>query len=116
MNRKPTVRDALRRAEQGVELDASRLVARVPDMLSEARRIRARAYADPPTLQQLAMRALPRLAAATAVAVIVAASFALWERSNDAAASPTFESVILGGETADDDVFDALFGLEGNDG
>ena len=115
MNREPTVRDAMRRAEQGAKADASRLMASVPELMREAQRVRLMALSGAPTLAQLAVRALPRLAAATAVAGLVAASFALWERATDAATPATIELVILGGETGDD-VFDALFGLEGNDG
>jgi hypothetical protein len=117
MSHEPIVRKALRAAERGAHADASGLVASVPELLREARRRRAEAGGDSPTLAQLATWALPRLAAATAVAVVVATSFVSWELRT-ATTTAAFESVILGadGDGTGDAVFDDLLDLEGNDG
>ena len=109
-------RKAMRVAEHGVRADVSRLVASVPDLLREARRFRVESAENAPTLAQLAAWALPRLAAATAVAVFVATSFVSWELRRASAA--TFDSVILGaeGDGAGDATFVELLDLEGSDG
>ena len=118
MSNEPIAGKAMRAAERGASADASRLVAAVPALMHEAQRRRAAMTAASPALAQLATWALPRFAAATAMAVIAATSFVLWERGDATTASASFESVILGGDAdrSDDAVIDDLLDLEGNDG
>jgi hypothetical protein len=102
------MKEVFRRAERGTRDDVSGLVLRVPSLLREAARRRAEP-ADPFAWM------LPRLAAATAAAVVVAAALVLWDRS--ATTGTAFESLILGNESSTGDVlFDALIGAERNDG
>jgi hypothetical protein len=88
--------------------------------MREAERRRNEARTMPPSLTQLAAWALPRLAAATAVAVIAATWVVVRERSRPQAASApaSFESVIIGGgaEGTGDVVFDALLDARRSDG
>lgn len=116
MSKEPIAREAMRVAEQGTSADASRLVASVPELMREARR--RRAEADSPALGRVASWAMPRLAAATLLVVVVATSVQLWERSHAVPAATTFESVILGGDGdgTGDIVFDALLGMGRRDG
>jgi hypothetical protein len=116
MSQEPIARKALRDAERGISADASKLVASVPAMMRDARNRRAGSVETPQGIAQVANWALPRLAAATAAAVLVATAFVSWELRPAAAA--TFESVILGadGDGAGDPTFDDLLDLEGNDG
>jgi len=104
----PIGRKAMRAAEAGARADASRLVANVPAMMREAARRRNEALAPSPTLAQLAARALPRLSAATALAVVAAAVAVVWERDTTPAPAPTtataFESVVLDGKGGTGDV------------
>jgi hypothetical protein len=120
MNDEPLARKALRTAEGGTPADASRLVDAVPGLLREAQRRRAGAKAASPALPQLAGWALPRLAVATAFAVIAATWVVSRERAEPAAveAPATLESVILGssGGSTGDVVFDALLEVRRNDG
>lgn len=122
MNDEPVARKALRTAERGTPADASRLVASVPRLMSEAQRRRSAGREPSPTLAQLAVRALPRLAAATAVAVIAATWLLSRERGDALVPAPatptTMESVILGGSGAGtgDVVFDALLDVRRSDG
>ena len=100
------MKEVFRRAERGTRDDVARLVLRVPSLMREAERRRS-APADP------FLRALPRLAALTAAAVVLAAAIVGFTRSSPA----TFESVILGGESATGDVLlDALLRSERHDG
>lgn len=117
MSDEPVARRAMRLAERGTRADASRLVAAVPGMLREARRRRG-AEENAPSWARLATWALPRLAIATAVAVVAATSVWLSERPDGASATAAFESAIVGAddEATGDALFDALFGLERNDG
>lgn len=105
------MKEIFRRAERGTRDDAARLVEAVPALLREA--ARRRAAPDDPFAW-----AVPRLAAATAVAVVLATSLVWWERSRTTAPSATFESVILGDPEAStgDVLFDALLGTERRDG
>jgi len=116
----PAARKAMRAAERGIHADASRLVASVPGLMREARRRRIEGRGASPSLAQLATWALPRLAAATAVAVIAATWIVSRERGDAAAASTptTVESVILGGngDGTGDVVFDALLDVRRSDG
>ena len=122
MSDEPIARKSFRSAERGTEADPSRLVAAVPGLMREARRRRSGAAETSPTLAQLAVSALPRLAAATAVAVIAATWIVSRERGNAAAAATpaptTLESVILGGNGGGtgDVVFDAVLEVGRNDG
>jgi hypothetical protein len=116
----PVARKALDTAERGVSADASRLVAAVPALMREAERRRRERGSAAPSLGQFAGAALPRLAAATAIAVI-AAAWLLVRDSNEPApsAAPTsFESVIVGGgaDGTGDVVFDALLDVRRSDG
>ena len=107
------MKEVFRRAERGTRDDASRLVDAVPALMREAARRRTEA-SDP--FPELVRWALPRLATATASAVVLAATVLLWDRP--AATTPTLESVILdaaGSETGDV-VLDALLGSGRRDG
>ncbi len=122
MSDEPIARKAMREAEQGARPDPSRLIDSVPALMREAERRRVvERLARGPSFDQAATRALPRLAAVTAVAVIAATWVVVRERgSSPAPAKPaTFDSVILGGgvtgETGDV-VFDALLNGGRNDG
>lgn len=105
--------EALRRAGGGLREDSERLVAAVPALMREAARRRAQPADGFPAL---AAWALPRLAAATAVAVVVAVTVSLWNPSSSSTAS--FESLILDDGVANtgDELFDALLGAERNHG
>jgi len=117
MSDEPIARKTMRLAEREASDDVSRLVAAVPELLREARRHRIGESIRPAAFDQLAIRALPRLAAVTALAVFAATTFVLWDRGG-AASSASFESVILGGDGdgATDAAVDALLELEGYDG
>lgn len=120
MSDDPIARNALRAAQGDAPPDVTRLVASVPDLMHEA--ARRRLSAASPSLAQLAASTLPRLAAATAIAVVAAGSIVAWERSGPGEApttsAKTFESVILEGraERSDDVVFDALLAAGRSDG
>jgi len=118
MSHEPIARKAMRDAERGARADASRLVDAVPALMREAERRRGSRTADSPTLPQLANWALPRLAAATAIAVIAATVIVVGERGSQPVKTTTFESVILDGgrDATGDVVFDALLGTGRNDG
>jgi hypothetical protein len=122
MSDEPITRKAMRAAERGTPADTSRLIAAVPALMREARR-RSESERPSPTLAQLAVWALPRLAAATAVAVIAATWIVSRERGDASTASTpatstTLESVILGGSGngTGDVVFDALLDVRRSDG
>ena len=111
--RRSVAGEALRRAGRGLHEDPERLVAGVPAWMREAARRRARPADGFPAL---AAWALPRLAAATAAAVVIAVTVSLWNPSSSSTAS--FESLILDDGVADtgDELFDALLGAERNHG
>ena len=103
-------------AEGETPADVSRLLGAVPALMHEARR-RAAEPRAPLTLAQIAASAIPRLAAATAVAVIGAVSYLAWVRAQPAApataattTAKSFESVVIdgGAPRSADPVFDAL--------
>ena len=107
-NEEPVARKALRVAERGTRPDVSRLVDAVPDAMREARR-REFIVGASGSLAQLSVRAMPRLAAATGLAVIAAAGVVLWEQRDSGPKATTFESVIFGSENGTGDlVLDAL--------
>ena len=118
MSEEPIAREAMRRAEHGARADASRLVASVPDLVRSARGRRAASRDQAIPFDQLALQALPRLATGTAIAVAVAALFALSQRLGAAAPAAAFESAIVGaeGDPTGDVVLDTLLDLEGIDG
>jgi len=118
MSNEPIARKAMRLAERGARADASRLVASVPELMRQARLRLAEETEASPALAQLAAWALPRFAAATAVAVIAATSFVMWERGNATTAPASFEWVILDGDAdgSGDAVIDDLLDLAGSDG
>ena len=117
MNDGRTTREVFRQAEHGTVADVSGLVEAVPELMRKAGRRRA-ALAVPLTVAVLAARALPRLAALTAVVVIAAASFIAWDRGADTS-KPSLDAVILGdgaSGTTGDVVLDAVLDLERSDG
>lgn len=100
------MKEIFRRAERGTHDDVSALVARVPALMREA----ARRRGEPESPFDWA---LPRLAIATAGAVVLAAAVVIFTGSG----TSTFESLILGADEATGDVlFDALVGVERADG
>jgi hypothetical protein len=120
MSHEPIARKAMREAERGAPEDVSRLVDAVPALMREAARRRSVATAGSPSLAQPANWALPRLAAATAIAVVAATVVVVRDRGTTAATpkATTMESVILDGGASGtgDVVFDALLGTGRNDG
>jgi len=94
------VRDALRVATGHDEPDVTSLVEAVPDLMAEARR--RRSAAAPPdlasALAERARRAFPKLAAATAVVVVLATAVSLLDRSAADAGVASFDSLVLAGE------------------
>jgi cell division septal protein FtsQ len=107
-------------AEGETPADVSRLVVEMPALMREALR-RADEPRAAPTLAQLAASAIPRLAAATTLAVIGAVSYIAWVRSQTTPPPTTakaFESVVIdgGGPRSDDPVFDALLVAGRSDG
>jgi len=117
MSESPRTRKAFESAEKGLDNDVSRLVDSVPVLMREA--ARRRASGGGASIGSLAAWALPRLAAATTVAVI-ASGWVIVHRSRQAQpqAPKTFESVVLEGEggTTGDVVFDAVLGAGRSDG
>ena len=112
MNR-DDVRRIFRRAEGDATPDLDRLAASVPSMMAEANRRRSASRAVGPWWP-----AVPRLAAITAVAVVVALALTLTSRGT--AASPSaFERVMLGtggSSSTGDLLLDAVLNAGRNDG
>lgn len=119
MSDESRTRRAFEAADEGASNDVSRLVASVPQLMREAERRRNAQITGGVSIGSLAAWALPRLAAATAVAVVVA-GWVIVDRSRPAqpASAPTFESVVIGNESGStgDVVFDALLGKGRSDG
>lgn len=92
------IRDAFERARGAERPDVGRLVDAVPALMAEARQ-RTEPVPDFTTVLAARSRwAMPRLAAATFVAV-AAASLMLYFETEPAAATPkTFEKTVLGNE------------------
>jgi hypothetical protein len=112
------VRDALQRAAMsGPEPDMTHLLDAVPAMLAEARRRRLLERRTPlAAIVPLASRAIPRLAAATAVLALLATAtlvFDLGARSGD---RTDLDTVILGGAETGSGVEDLLLGKAGTAG
>lgn len=111
MNEEPVTRKALRIAAGGARPDVSKLVDAVPEAMREARLRRERGVEAAVSLAQLSARAMPRLAAATALAVVVATGVVVWERTGATPNATTLESVIFGADSGTGDpVLDALIG------
>jgi hypothetical protein len=115
------VRDALQRAAGKDEPDVARLLEAVPDLMAEARRRRAAAVAIAPTLSDRARQAIPRLAVATAVVVVLATTVTFLDRDATAADSTSFDSLVLtgpenGATDTGDILLDAVTKGEENDG
>lgn len=121
-SRRDVLREALDRASGGTRPDVSRLVDAVPDLMAEARRRREADLVDLPTIVATrAWGAVPRLAVATAVAVVIASIALLVETGTTAAGTTTFESVILDGNAGSnggtgDVLLDAVLASEKSDG
>ncbi|MBP7146235.1 MAG: hypothetical protein KBD01_01735 [Acidobacteria bacterium] len=120
--RRTSVRDALRRAAETTQPDTSRLREAIPWIMAEARR---RREARPATILALmaasAWRAVPRLAVATVLALVLASVALLVERGSATAGAVTFESAILGhasgtDESTGDVLLDAVLSAEANNG
>jgi len=119
--RRPWVREALERAGGDTRPDVSRLVGAVPDLIAEARRRVAQPEEFPALLAARAWWAVPRLAVATVVAVVLASIMLFVERGSAATRATSLESVILGGASASGDgtgdvLLDAVLTAEKNDG
>lgn len=114
------VREALRRAPGPADPDVTRLVEAVPDLMTEARRRRSEAPAGLAAIVAARARwAIPKLVAATAAAVAIAAAVSLVERTPSNGASTSLESMILsGGEDRErsDILLEAVLAAEKNDG
>jgi hypothetical protein len=117
------VRDALRRAAGEDEPDVTRLVEAVPDLMAEARR-RRNAVAAPaplPSLADRARQAIPKLAVATAVVVVLATTVSFVERDAAGTGSTSFDSLVLtgpenNGSDSADILLDAVTKGDENDG
>jgi len=115
------VRDALQRAAGEDEPGVARLLEAVPDLMAAARLRRAAAAAIAPTLSDRARQAIPRLAVATAVVVVLATTVSFLDRDAAATDSTSFDSLVLTGPengTTDttDILLDAVTKGDENDG
>jgi hypothetical protein len=96
-----SVRHALRLAAGEAEPDVSHLAAAVPWMMAEARRRRARMPATPlAAVVPLAAKAIPRLAAAAAILVLLATVLLFRDASRTGAERQDLDSMLLGGADA----------------
>lgn len=112
-------REALERAVGTSEPDVSRLLAAVPHLMVEADRQRRPVRPAPFTPLALdARRAVPGLALATTLAVVVASAVLLVDRFAPAARATTLDKAILGetGDDAGEIVLDAVLGTGEDDG
>jgi hypothetical protein len=120
MDDKSKIRDAFERAEAGLHPEIGRLSARVPALVAEARRRRDSVTIDPwAPLVAMARSAVPRLALATGMAVVVAATLHLTtEAPAPTASSGGVERLILTGDDAgtDDPLLQAIAELEAANG
>jgi hypothetical protein len=94
------VRDALRAAPGPEEPDVTRLLEAVPALMAEARRRRS-AVAAPDlasALAERARRAIPKLAVATAVVVVLASTASLVYRETPGNGTGSFDSLVLSGD------------------
>jgi hypothetical protein len=105
------VREALREAGEGPEPDMSRLLAAVPDMITESRRRRLQARPAPlAAIVPLAARVIPRLAAATAVLALLATVTLVLDHGTTTGERSDLDTVLLGGAEASGGVEDLLLG------
>ena len=109
-------RETLRRATAGTEPDMTRLLASVPELMAQARRRRAAALPAP--LAARAWNAIPKLAAVTAAAVVLASLALILDDGSAAAGSASVDAVILDTEdgSSGDALLDALVVAEQNGG
>ena len=109
------VREALARAAGSSAPEVDRLVGAVPALVARARRQRANAAAEPAGLGVRAWGILPRLAAATAGALVLAAAAGLTGGTGSSSAeASSLDSLILG--EGEDVLLQAVTGDEGSDG
>ncbi len=96
-----SIRHALRTAAGEMEPDVSHLVAAVPRMMAEARRRRVQVPETPlAAVVPLAAKAIPRLAAAAAVLVLLATVMLFKDASPTGADRQDLDAVLLGGTDA----------------
>jgi hypothetical protein len=122
--RRELARRVLRDSTRGVEPSMENLLASVPALVDEARRRRAGAATDDPiaVLVPLARRALPRLAAAAAVLLLVSAGFYVKEVGLETGGveetTGGVESLLLTGTWSGEDgdpLLGAILGQEGGE-
>jgi hypothetical protein len=110
-------REALRQAPGSEDTRLSRLVDSVPALMAEARRRRhapGRLGFDT-ALAATLRRAIPRLAAATAVILVLVSAALLGDRGETVVGATGFDSIVLtGGENVGtgDDLFAAIVNVE----
>lgn len=110
-------REALRRAPGPTEPDLTRILASMPGLMVEARRRRGTALAPP--LDARAWGAIPKLAAVTAAAVVLASIALFVDSGSSASDDPSnVDSLILdtGDGSSGDALLDALVAVEQNGG
>ena len=115
---KRLTREVLRRAVEGERPDVSRLVESTPQMMAEARRRRlAKGQDFFSDLAALAGRTVPRLAAVTALLLLVASAVFFSDQSSDAPVRD-FRSLILASEAAqsDDLILQSIASSENDNG
>lgn len=102
--RREAVQEALRRAAGDDEPDVSRILGAVPAMMAEARRRRAleSRIGVISAVVPLARRAIPALAAAAAVLVLVATFVGYRDDTGTADGIAELDGLILTGETSSD--------------
>lgn len=92
-----SIRHALRTAAGEMDPDVSHLIAAVPRMMAEARRRRVQVPETPlAAVASLAARAIPRLAAAATVLVLLATVMLFIDASRTGADRQDLDSVLLG--------------------
>jgi len=113
-------REALRRAAAGREPAMERLLGAVPEMLQEARRRRLTASRDPVgAFVPLALSAIPRLATATALLLLISIALFVFGPAETRTADSSFESLLLSGDELSggvDPFYEAILGQESGDG
>lgn len=111
-------REALERATAGREPEIGALLESVPDILAEARRRRmASEQQDAVTaIVPLAWKAIPRLAAAAVVLVVVSAGLILMNGDWSAADLQDLDDVVLGAEIDSDLLIETILAGENGDG
>lgn len=92
-------REILRKAAGGESPDVSRLVERVPALMAEARLRRGESPA--PWLAAPARRAIPKLAIATAAALVLAIVASVAGSDSSTKSPVRFDSLVLTGSSGD---------------